>query len=191
MQVELTAGVEHAVARLKRMVGNINASVLLDKRIASMPGSPVSVDDILQQARARFSSDAPIELRDRDRIRGRRLSVDLELMSQAIVILLENALAFSNGQSVEVALGLDGIDRVEILVSDHGPGIPQDRRERVFELFEQVDSSATRQHEGLGIGLFLARRIARAFGGDIDIRATEGDGATLRLSIPLVPRGEG
>jgi signal transduction histidine kinase len=186
---ELRVGVEEAARRLKRLVRNINASVLLDKWV-TLP-VPVSLAQIFEHARAELPSDGRIELQDDARVLERNANVDLTLVSHAMVILLENALDFSDGQAVEVTYTLDEQDRVEILVSDRGPGIPTDRRERVFDLFEQVDSSATRSHEGLGIGLFLARRIARTFGGDIDIVPTEGDGVTFRLSLPLEGKDRG
>jgi signal transduction histidine kinase len=182
----LTSGVEHAAARLKRLVGNISASARLENRMIEMSDVPVEVEEILEAARAEFDFDDRIRVRDPDGVAECMARLDLELVSHALVILLENALDLSGGQTVEVGLSRGAPYRADITVTDRGPGIPEDRHERVFELFEQVDSSMTRTHEGLGIGLFLARRIARASGGDIDIVPTEGDGVTFRLCLPIL-----
>jgi signal transduction histidine kinase len=69
-------------------------------------------------------------------------------------------------------------------VSDRGPGVPEDKREEIFEAFTQTDTSSTRTHEGLGIGLYLAQRIMRAHGGSIGVLPREGGGSTFVLSFP-------
>ena len=110
------------------------------------------------------------------------------LASRALVLVTENALDFRNEAAVEVrAVGDD--EEIWLEVSDRGPGIPSDQRDRVFELFTQVEWASNRSHEGLGIGLFLARRIMEAHGGSLDLRDREGGGATFvlafRLAAPL------
>ena len=63
----------------------------------------------------------------------------------------------------------------ELIVADNGPGVPPERAERVFEPFYQVDGSPTRAHGGVGVGLAIARRVARGLGGDVRLTA----GATV------------
>jgi signal transduction histidine kinase len=70
------------------------------------------------------------------------------------------------------------------VISDRGPGVPDELREQIFEAFTQTDASTTRSHEGLGIGLYLARRIMRAHGGRIEIAPRSGGGSTLVLAFP-------
>ncbi len=59
----------------------------------------------------------------------------------------------------------------ELVVADTGAGVPPERVERIFEPFYQVDGSATRAHGGVGVGLAIARRVARGLGGDIRVTA--------------------
>jgi signal transduction histidine kinase len=59
----------------------------------------------------------------------------------------------------------------ELVVADTGAGVPADRVERVFDPFYQVDGSATRAHGGVGVGLAIARRVARGLGGDVRVTA--------------------
>ena len=75
----------------------------------------------------------------------------------------------------------------ELVVADSGAGVPPNRIDRIFEPFYQVDGSATRAHGGVGVGLAVARRVARGLGGDI--RVTSGAavaGAVLPGSRLLV-----
>jgi signal transduction histidine kinase len=67
-------------------------------------------------------------------------------------------------------------------VVDRGPGIPSDRLEGVFDAFTQAERGTTRSHEGLGIGLYLARRIMRAHGGDV-AASTSARGTTMTFTF--------
>jgi signal transduction histidine kinase len=107
---------------------------------------------------------------------------NLELATTALATVLDNALDMSAGPVEIEAAERPGW--VTVTVLDHGHGIPPDRRDEIFELFTQVDSSLTRHHEGLGIGLYLARRIMDAHGGHIDVIERRGYGAVFELSFP-------
>ena len=114
---------------------------------------------------------------------------DSDRLSRAIVQLLDNASKFTpeNGIVGVRVIAHEGI--YELLVADSGPGIPPERAERVFEPFLQLDGSPTRAHGGVGVGLAIARRVARGLGGDIRITSgatVEGaylTGAAFSLSV--------
>jgi signal transduction histidine kinase len=57
----------------------------------------------------------------------------------------------------------------ELVVADNGPGVPPERADRVFDPFYQIDGSPTRAHGGVGVGLAIARRVARGLGGDLTV----------------------
>jgi signal transduction histidine kinase len=97
---------------------------------------------------------------------------DSDRLGRAVGQLLDNAAKFSpEGGGVGVRVrALE--TSYELVVADTGPGVPADRAERVFEPFYQVDGSATRAHGGVGVGLAIARRVARGLGGDV--RVTSG-----------------
>jgi two-component system, sensor histidine kinase len=113
-----------------------------------------------------------------------RLWADLELGARALVVVLENALAFSpDTGTVEISVRSQG-GNVRVTVSDRGPGVPEELRDRIFEAFTQTDGSVTRSHEGLGIGLFLARRIMRAHAGELTYAPRLDGGSSFELSFP-------
>ena len=75
-------------------------------------------------------------------------------------------------------------DAVEVAVADSGPGIPTDQLERIFDRFHQVDSSATRRHEGAGLGLALVKSLAELLGGTIAVESRLGEGSRFSLRLP-------
>jgi len=76
-------------------------------------------------------------------------------------------------------------DRLAISVSDTGPGIAANDLARVFEPFVQLDSGKTRSRDGMGLGLAVAQRMAKALGGEIAVRSELGKGSTFTISVPL------
>jgi signal transduction histidine kinase len=114
---------------------------------------------------------------------------DSDRLGRALVQILDNAAKFApeGGMVGIVVRPHDAL--YEVVVADNGPGIPPDRAERIFEPFYQVDGSPTRQHGGTGVGLAIARRVARGLGGDLRVSAgasVEGmylAGAAFSLSV--------
>jgi signal transduction histidine kinase/ActR/RegA family two-component response regulator len=111
---------------------------------------------------------------------------DSARLSQVFSNLLNNAFRYTpEGGSVELALQRAG-DDFEVQVSDTGVGIPAPMQQRIFELFEQGDKRLERGNTGLGVGLTLARQLARLHGGDIGVRSEgEGRGACFTVRLPV------
>ena len=70
-------------------------------------------------------------------------------------------------------------------VSDTGPGIPPEERDRIFEKFHQIDSSITKAKGGTGLGLAIAKQIVEMHGGRIWVESTLGQGSTFRMELPV------
>jgi signal transduction histidine kinase len=110
--------------------------------------------------------------------------VDEEKLRQIVINLLSNAAKFTSRGSIRLrAEAADG--SVAIAVADTGIGIPADKLGVIFEEFEQVDASSTRVYGGTGLGLTIARRLARLMGGDIEAESVPGSGSTFTLKLPL------
>lgn len=110
---------------------------------------------------------------------------DADRLIQVVTNLLSNAAKFSpSGGEVTVTVNPEArIARLS--VADHGPGIPEEFRARIFGKFAQADSTDTRAKGGTGLGLAIAREIAERHGGRLWFESAEGEGATFHLDLPL------
>ncbi len=113
------------------------------------------------------------------------VSGDAERLQQVIWNLLSNAVKFTpNGGVVEIIVKRQD-DSAQIEVRDDGPGIPVDFLPHVFERFSQADSSSTRRHGGLGLGLAITRHLVELHGGVVKAENREdGNGAVLTVILP-------
>ncbi len=113
------------------------------------------------------------------------LFADERLLTQAITNLLSNAIKFSDrGGSVSVAVRLAEGGQCDLVVSDTGIGIAPENIAKVMEPFVQVESSHSRHHDGLGLGLPLVKRIAELHAGELVIESALGVGTTVTVRLP-------
>lgn len=111
--------------------------------------------------------------------------VDDQRLMQVLANLLSNAIKFSpEDAAVEVTVQHRSKD-VKVAVIDHGPGIPESFRSRIFEKFSQADSSDSRQKGGTGLGLAISRELMERMGGTIGFESQAGSGATFWIELPL------
>ncbi len=128
-------------------------------------------------ARVRVTADLPPDL---PRLRG-----DERRLRQVVGHLLSNAVKFSNpGGEVAVAASCPPDGGLDISVRDHGIGIAPDDIERVFEPFNQLDTSLSRRIPGAGLGLYAARSLVMAHGGRIRLDSAPGEGTTATIQLP-------
>ena len=110
---------------------------------------------------------------------------DPNRLTQVLVNLVSNAVKFSPPQApVEVSVSTEG-GMARIAVRDHGPGVPEAFRSRIFEKFAQADSSDRRQKGGTGLGLAIARELVLRQDGRLHSSSTPGEGATFYVDLPL------
>jgi PAS domain S-box-containing protein len=213
LQVEsLRAGLGRGSADAERMTSKADAAL---RQVARLTGL---VDDLLEvsQLEARELAIDPHEddlartVRDavaRARTEAARRGVELRLdappavrarfdrhrVEQALSHLLSNALKYGQGSPVEVSLRSEGAV-ASIAVRDRGIGVAPAERERIFARFERAVSA--RHYGGLGLGLFVARRIAEAHGGTVRLEGEPSQGTTFTIELPLSgpapsPAGDG
>jgi two-component system OmpR family sensor kinase len=109
-------------------------------------------------------------------------------LAQVVVNLLSNAVSHTpEGTPIEVVLRATP-ERVVVEVVDHGPGIPEDERERVFDRFWRADESRQRSKGGTGLGLSIVEAVASAHGGSVRLSETPGGGATFSVDLPRAAR---
>jgi len=118
-----------------------------------------------------------------------RLVADRQKVKQIVLNLLSNALKFTPDGSVSViARYRPSSDEVSIAVVDTGIGIAPADHEKIFEDFQQADSSPSRQYTGAGLGLSICRRLADMMDGRITLQSQAGKGSTFTLFLPRQPR---
>ncbi len=123
------------------------------------------------------------------------LRTDKGKLNQVIINLLSNAVKFSHrGSSVRlVAEHLSAtesplaVDSIQIAVIDQGVGIAREDLQLVFEAFRQVDGSASREYQGTGLGLALAKQLLELIRGAVTVESEFGQGSTFRVFVPTVP----
>ncbi|XXY23466.1 AAA family ATPase [Sorangium sp. So ce216] len=178
--------VERALRQATRLC-RLNSELLDVSRIhadrLSLDLAEVELGAVVRDVIARFKLDleragCSVSLRSGRRIVG---LWDRSRVDQIVTNLLANAIKFGAGKPVEVFLGEEaGIARLAI--RDHGIGIEPARQGQIFERFERAVSN--RHYGGLGLGLYISRRIAEAHGGSIRVQSALGAGATFIVELP-------
>ncbi len=166
---------------LKRDIAELDQlieEILLSSRLEAVQGlehnEPVDLLAVAAEEAAHYDTEAsgqPVT------VKGDRL-----LLRRLIRNLLENARRYAGDGPIDVSVVKDS-DRAVLEVRDHGPGVPSDERERIFEPFYRL--AATRESgRGSGLGLALVREIARRHGGEAVCLAAEGRGSRFRIDLP-------
>jgi PAS domain S-box-containing protein len=136
------------------------------------------------EANFRFAEQFDVVVRLDDRAADSAIHTDANRLTQVIANLLSNAVKFSpRGQEVVVTIEASN-DRVCIAVRDHGPGIPDEFKARVFDKFVQVDASDARQRGGTGLGLSIVKELMIRLGGDVSHDPAQDGGTIFRIDLP-------
>lgn len=106
-------------------------------------------------------------------------------LRQIILNLASNAVKFTQEGGVLLRLEATGVNRLRFSVEDTGIGIPKDKMERVFEEFQQADSSHSRRFGGTGLGLAIVKKLTTALGGTVSLTNREGGGSVFWIDIPF------
>ena len=145
-------------------------------------GGPAEFPPLVPEPEQAAFPDAlvPIVLGDENRIR------------QVVTNLLGNARRYSAEDSpIDLRVGVDPMSRLGwIEVADHGEGVPDQIKEKIFQRFWRADTSRTRETGGSGLGLSIVASIVEALHGAVDVVDTPGGGATFRVSFPLADARE-
>lgn len=176
--------------RLDRLLVSLNrlldVSRLRSGRV-SLEYSDVDLVEVVQEAAAalegeRQASRSSLSLSLPPGASGRWDRMRLE---QIVTNLLSNAIRYGAGAPIEVRLSLHD-DDVELVVEDHGVGIPPEEQPKVFDRFERANG--TRQAGGFGVGLWLVRKLCTAMGGSVRVDSRLGERTIFTVTLP---RGRG
>jgi signal transduction histidine kinase len=184
-QRKTLAQVKISSQHLLDLIGDLLELTTLKRGGLEVSASAFDVRDPLHDAitATRGRPDA-VALRVSEPETGVTMVSDRRKIAKMLVALLSNAYKFTGSGEVRVSVEVRNGHAV-YRVQDTGIGIPGDMQQMVFDEFRQVDGSSTRRYGGPGLGLSLARRLARLLGGDIQVESSLGEGSTFRVDLPL------
>jgi signal transduction histidine kinase len=177
--------IEQETGRLSTLVGDVLDTSRIEAGTFTYAFADVDLAELVRETaamvalgndevtvKAQVAEPLPAVRGDRDRLR------------QLILNLLSNAAKYTvAGDEIEVRAGAED-GAVVVSVADHGPGISLDQQRLVFEKFGRVNTGG-RSKPGAGLGLFIARSIAEAHGGSLDVRSEPGSGAIFTFRVPI------
>jgi two-component system, OmpR family, phosphate regulon sensor histidine kinase PhoR len=158
------------------LVGRVNAKHLLERRAS------VTLDRLLDAATDRLGPSAAERI---ERVSTAvTLSGDPDLLGNALLHLVDNALKFSPDSAAVVIEGHDEGERVAVHVRDRGIGIGEEHLPYIFDRFYRVEGNLTAATGGSGLGLTIAREIVQAHGGTLAVESTPHGGSTFTMLLP-------
>ncbi|MEE2973379.1 MAG: HAMP domain-containing sensor histidine kinase [Planctomycetota bacterium] len=184
--------------RLLEMISELLEMAKIEAGRVELSIAPISPAELLEGRRAirRPQAEAKrIEIEVQIDSSIPVIETDAGKLQQILFNFLSNAVKFSPRESVvilsaEVFRRSDGSDGVRLRVTDHGPGIPPDLQETIFEKFRQADASHTRTHGGTGLGLAICRELATLLGAEVSLSSRVGQGSTFIVEMPLTWRSQ-
>ena len=156
--------------------GRMTLSVETEDVATVLSNCVLLVEPLIQSKRLTLTTDIQPNLP--------AMTTDIVKVRQILVNLLSNAAKFTEKGSISIKVTQQEGGMVSFGVKDSGIGIAPKDFGRVFEEFQQVDSSNTRKYKGTGLGLPIARKLARMLGGDLTVDSELGKGSTFSMTIP-------
>ena len=185
---------QRAAQHLRELVNDVLDISKLESGKMDLTTEKVDLAAVVEEVFATLrpaAHEAGCELRLRTEGSGKILTDPLRLR-QVLINLVSNAVKFGAGAPVFVNVRSRGAGGAEIEVVDNGPGIPNEDLGRIFDEFVQLardENGDSTGIDGTGLGLPIARRLARLLGGDIEVSSTVGVGSTFRLTLPALHHG--
>lgn len=175
---------ERQTVRLTQLVERLlDASKMSDGAVALTP-EPVLLGDLVRDVVRMLAPDAersgsPVEVAFGAELSGRWDRIRLE---QVVSNLLRNAILYGRGRPISISASREG-GEARLVFQDQGIGIAPEQHERIFGRFERAVPA--RNYGGMGLGLYIARRLVEAHGGRLEVESTQGQGSTFIVHLPL------
>ncbi|MDX2554179.1 MULTISPECIES: sensor histidine kinase [Streptomyces] len=183
-EAELLAGIEEGADRLDHLVGNLLDMSRLQTGTVTTLIREIDLDEVVPMALGGVpEGSVGLEIPESLPM----VAVDPGLLERAVANIVENAVKYSPpGTPAQVSASALG-GRVEVRVTDRGPGVPDEAKERIFAPFQRHGDAP--RGTGVGLGLAVARGFAEAMGGTLDAEDTPGGGLTMVLTVRAVAKG--
>ena len=191
-EAALLATIEQGADRLDALIGNLLDMSRLSTGSLQPFLRPTSIDEVAPVALRGLDAGGTVRLRVPDRLPLVR--TDPGLLERVLANLFANALAYSPPGRPPVMRARQTGDSVVLEITDHGPGVPDALKERMFEPFERLDASrreARTTGNGVGLGLAVVKGFMDTMGGSVAAADTPGGGLTIRVTLPAATRAPG
>ena len=177
--------IEQETGRLSTLIGDVLDTSRIEAGTFTYVFADVDLGELVRETASMVElghDEVKVKTHVRDRlpmVRG-----DRDRLRQLLLNLVTNAAKYTvSGDEIEVRAGAED-GHVLVSVIDHGPGIPADQHRLIFEKFGRVNSGG-RSKPGAGLGLFIARSIAEAHGGSLDVQSEAGSGTAFTFRLPV------
>lgn len=176
---QLLLSARRQAGRLQRLIEDLLVVSRIDRGAIPVHYEPIALKEVFDEVNRVVAVDASTTVEPSDAA----VEADRDHLTRVLTNLVENAAKYAPDSPIEL-YGWEQGARSFIAVVDHGPGIPEDQRERVFERFTQLDQSDTRSRGGTGLGLSIVKSLVEVMRGSVRIESTEGGGATFVIELP-------
>jgi signal transduction histidine kinase len=175
--------------RLQRLIDELLLVAAAEHEEATVIECETDVVDLAAEIERETRPTTAGRLRVTSNGPGCRAIAEPARLRQIVLNLVDNASKYAPDGPIELHVSSDE-GAVHLALVDHGPGIPESDRARVFEQFVQLDQSSTRRQGGTGLGLYLCRQLATLLNGTLILEPTPGGGCCFTLTIPAAPPAE-
>jgi signal transduction histidine kinase len=177
---QLLSTARRQAGRLQRLIDDLLIVSRIDRGAIPVHLEPVPLKQAFEEVNRVVSIEPTFTIEPDDLA----VEADRDHLTRILINLVENAAKYAANSPVEL-YAWERPTKAVIAVVDHGPGIPDNEKERVFERFTQIDQSDTRSKGGTGLGLSIVKSLAEVMYGAVRVEATEGGGATFVVELPL------
>ncbi len=184
VSAEAVSQAEAQTERLAQLVNRLLDVSRVEAGQLQIQRGPMDLADLVRGVTQRLDEEARragcvLRVSAPSSVRGNWDRLRLE---QIVLNLLSNAFRHAPGEPVDVGLTVEA-ETVQLMVRDHGPGMPEDQVEAMFSRYSRGDSA--RERGGLGLGLYISRRLVEAHGGTLGARGNPGAGCAFIVELPL------
>lgn len=182
--LKMLESAESQTTRLSKMINDLLNISLMTTRKLELDLEEVDLSELTKNVIGNFSEKLSKEgqslsFEPEEKIIGQMDKVRVE---QVVTNLISNAIKYGNKKPIEIRVTNSGLTG-KIVVKDQGIGIPKDRRNKIFSLFERA--APANKYEGLGVGLYITNQIVKAHQGRIRVESRENEGSTFTVELPL------
>ncbi len=190
---EILVDMESTGRNLNYHINNIVAIANLSDRTLPLERYKTDIAKLIKDQIEKYKSEIAeknVTVNVNSRLPGPYISIESNILSIAVNSLISNAIKFNNENNrVDITLSISSKDNRRSLcidIADQGIGISREQQSNLFEDFVQLEDHMTRHYNGIGVGLFLAKRAMEIIKGKIGVSSVEGEGSTFTLEIPLI-----